>query len=1024
MTRSADPTATERVPSVLVVLVVRDAGGWLRESLAALAAQTYPRLAVLAVDLGSVDGSDDLLHKALGEGRVVRLSSEEGLAGALEAVTALPPAAEADFLLLMHDDAAPDPDAITRLVEAAVGIPGLDRVGVVGAKIVDWDEPRLLLDVGRSSDLFGHPYSPLQPGEIDQGQFDRVLEVLSVSSCTMLIARSLWQAAGLFDDRLRASHEELDFCWRARLKGARVLMTPLARVRHRSTSPAGDPPISGPHSVRFDEDRAALAAMLKNYSLLTLVWVLPLALVLGGMRLLYLTLSRRFEEAYDLLSAWGWNIAHLPGTLRLRRRAQKRRRVKDRSIRRFMESGGLRLPRWFATAEQILGEQRAIDEEDEGSPVSRRLRDRTASLVGTHPVIVASFLGLVVGAIAARFLVGPEPLMGGVLPAFPAKASGFFAELVSAYRTTELGGTLPASPALGALGGLSTLLLGSTPLAQKVVIVGAPALAAALTYRAVMRLTGRPAPSVVAAACYTTSALMFWAFSQGRIDLLIGLAVLPAVAERLEVAFGPDEPPDGRWRFIAGSGVTLAVVIAFMPGIVLAVIVLVAVQLVAGTERGRGLILTLEAFGIAVVLLFPFIPTLVAGGGQAFGSLVGTIDVADLVRLALGGGPGTWVVAFFLPLAAIVAFSLTGAEFRGRALRAMLATLAGLSLAWLSSARYLPSSLANASAYAAVAAVGMALMVGYGLASVMRGLGRESFGMRQILTALLTLVLGAGLVLQAITAMVGGWAIGGTDRIPAAWAVVESGARGDFRVLWVGADTDMPFSPPGGDPDAVAPAGSASLRWALTDRGGPTALDTGRPLAGSGPDALADTLNEILSGTTRHGGALLAPFAVRFVVADERSLPPRAAARLDTQLDLDLVPAAGLVIYRNAAQIPPAAIVDAEGAIGQRILSGSKLDTAFLGGSTTFPMTAVEGGWNGPPRDGLAAISTEFDGSWTIEGLDAIPQRAFGWATAFPDTRGSIQVRYGAQLPRTIQIALLAILWAAALWITRKPVSR
>ena len=126
-----------------------------------------------------------------------------------------------------------------RLVETAVGI-GVERVGVVGAKVVDWDEPRMLRDVGRSADRFGHPYTPLQAGEIDQGQFDRVLEVLCVSSSAMLIARDAWKRAGLFDERLDSEHVDLDFCWRVRLAGFRVLMTPLARVRHRAATSAGE----------------------------------------------------------------------------------------------------------------------------------------------------------------------------------------------------------------------------------------------------------------------------------------------------------------------------------------------------------------------------------------------------------------------------------------------------------------------------------------------------------------------------------------------------------------------------------------------------------------------------------------------------------------------------------------------------------------------------------------------------------------------------------------------------------------
>ncbi len=407
--------APERSPSVLAVLIVRDAAGWLRETLAALSAQTYPRLAVLAVDNASTDGSTDLLRDALGERRVISLPRRRGLADAVRAALELPVASEADFVLVVHDDAALDADAVARLVEAAVGI-GVEHVGVVGPKVVDWDHPRELRDVGRSADLFGHGYAPLQPGEIDQGQFDRVLEVLCVSSASMLISREAWKRAGLFDERLDTEHQGLDFCWRARVAGFRVLMTPLARTRHRSATAAGEREATERQQrPRYREDRAAIASVLKNYSLLSLLWIVPVALAMGVVRLLFLLLSRRFEDAYDLVAAWGWNVAHLPGTWSRRRRVQKVRRVKDRQLRRFMESAGVRWPRWFQTAERILEEQREIDAEDQDKPVTRRLRDRTASLVGTHPVIVASVLGVAIGAVAIRSFLGPEALAGGAL---------------------------------------------------------------------------------------------------------------------------------------------------------------------------------------------------------------------------------------------------------------------------------------------------------------------------------------------------------------------------------------------------------------------------------------------------------------------------------------------------------------------------------------------------------------------------------------------------------------------------------
>jgi len=1023
MTQSPAVTP-ERTPTVLVVLVARDAAPWLRETIAALAAQTYPRMAVLAVDDASSDETCEILERALGDRRVIALPTALGLAGAFHAAMDQPAASEADLVLLLHDDAALDPDAVERLVEAAVGIPGLDRVGVVGCKVVDRDEPRRLLDVGRSADVFGHAYSPLQADEIDQGQFDRVLEVLCVSTTAMLISREAWKRAGPLDERFAPDHQGLDLCWRVRLGGLRVLMMPLARVRHRQACRTSHAPAPGVHGDRYEEDRAAFATTLKNYGLLSLLWVIPLALVLGAFRLLFLALSRRFEEAYDLIAAWGWNVTHFGGTLARRRRIQRERRVKDRLIRRFMETAGLRLPRWFQTAERILEEQRDVEDRDEQETSARRLRDRTASLVGSHPVIVGSFIGIVLGAVAARGLLGPEALAGGVLPAFPARPAGFWAELISAYRTTPLGGPLAASPALGALGGLSWLTLASTAIAQKVVLAGAPVLAGVLTYRAAARLTGRPGPSVLASAAFLVCGLMMWSFSEGRLDLLVALAIMPAIYERVETAFDAEEPTDGRWRFVAGVGVTLAVLVAFLPGAVLAVALLVVVQLLTGRSRIRGLGIIALAFVAAAVLLFPFVPTLAAGGGAALMSQIGTTDLSRLTRLAPGGGPGTWVVALFLPIAAVFSFALVGADLRVRAIRAMLLALAGLALSWLSAAWWIPAPLSNPLAFLAVAAVAEVMLVAYGVSSAVTGLGRESFGMRQVLTGLLAIVLGGGLLLQSIVALVGGWAVGGPDKVPAAWSVLQSTARRDFRVLWVGRRSNDPFPAPGGDPQGLAEAGPATLRFGLTGRDGSLAIDIGRPSAGPGPDHLDEALDEILSGATRHGGALLAAFGVGYVIAAGDDLPPMARDLLDAQADLDLVPAAGLTVYRNVRALPPAALLRDGDATDESIRAPSPADVVLSPVRRVAPLTQVEGGWEGGKGSGPVFVSTEFQGAWHVEGSDDDPFTAFGWAAGFERQEAPVAVRYGAQLPATIQAWLLAAIWAVALWITRKPVAR
>ena len=457
---------------------------------------------------------------------------------------------------------------------------------------------------------------------------------------------------------------------------------------------------------------------------------------------------------------------------------------------------------------------------------------------------------------------------------------------------------------------------------------------------------------------------------------------------------------------------------------VLAVAVVTIVQLAGGTARRRGAMVTGLAFVGAAVLLFPFVPSLIAGGGLALSSDLGSTDPWRLLRLTFDAGPATWAPALFLPVASILGLALADGDRRRPAIRAAAVAVAGLALAWASSAGYLPVAVTNTPLYLAMTATAEAFLVAFGLASTLGGLEREAFGFRQVGTALMTVVVAGGIALQALAAMTAEWAIGGPERIPAAWAVVDSTSKGAFRVLWIGDDDGRSFPPPGGDPAGVVEAGTATLRFGLTDRTGMVAVDTGRPLAGPGPDALREAIGEILSGTTVHGGALLAPFGIRYLVADQDQVGADARSRLDAQVDLDVVPQAGLLIWRNAVALPPASVLQADPRTVRIVASDRPDDLQRLAPTGSSPLTQVEGGWSGPSGDGnLAAVSTEFDGAWTLAG-GGDPAPAFGWATSFPVSTGTVDIRYGTQLPSTVATWLLAAVWAAALWVTRRPVAR
>lgn len=989
-----------------------------------LAKQTHPRIGVLAVDNGSTDGSADLLEAALGPDRVVREKDNVGFSGAVGIALASEAAKLADYVLLLHDDTVLDPTAISAMVEAAERVEG---VGVVGPKVLDSEEPRVLSEIGLSTDRFGYPYSPLEEGEIDQGQYDRIREVLYVSSCAMLISRGTLERIGMPDERLSPAQDDLDFCWRAKLAGFRVLMTPKAIAHHRGATRRGQRDGGGASRMRYHTERVALTSILKNYGLLSLVWILPLYFLQGSVRVGIFAATRRFQDAYQVLAAWAWNVVHLPGTLRRRVRVQAVRTVPDRAVRRSMAPAWIRLRRWAQSAAQSL---LPGTPEEEGEPEVVPRSARVLRVAREHPVATAWVLAVLVGALAYRGLLGASSLTGGGLGAFPDTPGGFFRELFSGLRHTGLGGSHAASPSLAVLGVGSVLTLGNPALLEKMLLLGLPAVAAVGCYRAVRSVARATLPAAVAAACYGLSSLTLWSVSEGRIPALVFLAGMPWLAGKLTLPFEPGfRVPMARW--LAGAGIGLAVLASFFPGAALAAVVLVVAAVLAPIHRVRrlrGVLMSLSALAAAAALALPLTLELIRGAGTGFTDQAGDARFGSLARLSLGGGPGSWPTGFFLPVAAALALVFVSKRGSRPAARAVLAILLSLYLAWLAAAGYLPNALANPIAYLGVAAFAMAMLIGLGLADLLRGVGEASFGYRQVAAAALGAVLVVGLGAQALQAAAGSWTVGGPDRIEPAYALVNQ-PPDTFRVLWIGDRTGDAFPAPGGLPDGVVAAGSASVRYAIRDPHGASALDIGRPSSGGGYVALESAVQQILAGETRHGGALLAPFGIRFVIARSGDLPPTAYRRLARQIDLDQIPTPGLTIFQDDKAAPVAGIIDAP-EWRRAATAPDPLAVDMLPAADARSLTPRgDQGYTGELASAasLVLISQQYDARWRllVQGQTGQPPvRAFGWAVGFPSQAlpAGFQVGFTGQGSRRMQLGFLAVLWMAALWLTRRPV--
>ena len=132
-------------------------------------------------------------------------------------------------LWLLHDDSrAADSTTLFRMVTADAKQPG---VQLWGAKQLDW-KGETLHDVGSFTDRWNRRASLVVDGEEDQGQYDRRLNVYSVSLAGALVHLSAW-------NKVHGTHpwygfdESVDLSRRMWRAGFQVGVVPQARIAHR-----------------------------------------------------------------------------------------------------------------------------------------------------------------------------------------------------------------------------------------------------------------------------------------------------------------------------------------------------------------------------------------------------------------------------------------------------------------------------------------------------------------------------------------------------------------------------------------------------------------------------------------------------------------------------------------------------------------------------------------------------------------------------------------------------------------------
>jgi GT2 family glycosyltransferase len=318
-------------------MVTHDPGDWFEETLRSLADQDCPDTRVVVVDAASPIDLSQSISTILPEAIVHRLPNNPGFGAAANEVLELirEGVVEApDYFLFCHDDVAPRPDALARMVDTAEEC----GAAVVGPKLVMWDDASRFAQMGAVVDKSGVTMPLVEPGELDQGQHDGRREVFEVPGAFTLVRSDLFVHIGGFDEAITYLADDLSLCWRARLAGALVVVASDARVRHVEALRQR----LGVTYRRRLLARHRLRVVMTSYQRRQLASLLPQLAVSSAAETAISLVAVKIGRARAAAGAWWWNLTRCRSTWRARKHVKRLRRVDDDEIRRLQVPGLIR----------------------------------------------------------------------------------------------------------------------------------------------------------------------------------------------------------------------------------------------------------------------------------------------------------------------------------------------------------------------------------------------------------------------------------------------------------------------------------------------------------------------------------------------------------------------------------------------------------------------------------------------------------------------------------------------------------
>jgi hypothetical protein len=228
---------------VAIVILNWNGQKMLKEYLPSVLQYSRDEATVYVADNASTDDSLVMLREHFPEVRLIELEKNWGFAeGYNKALRQI----DAQYYLLLNSDIEVTHHWLTPMIELLDAHEDIAACQPKLLSIADKDQFEYAGASGGYLDKYGYPFCRgriFETVERDNGQYDYQTDVLWATGAALMIrSKDYWEVGGL-DGRFFAHNEEIDLCWRLRIRGRRIVCLPESYIYHvgGGTLPKGNP---------------------------------------------------------------------------------------------------------------------------------------------------------------------------------------------------------------------------------------------------------------------------------------------------------------------------------------------------------------------------------------------------------------------------------------------------------------------------------------------------------------------------------------------------------------------------------------------------------------------------------------------------------------------------------------------------------------------------------------------------------------------------------------------------------------